>query len=158
VPLKHRNIDFYRDLFRNLKILLFYSHYIPSLLLFMADNKSMYSLNSDNHNINSRRKFDFINIHKIYLYLKREFTLSTLKCFCVGFYIVEIPNLIADCWIVAPCSLVDSYQQFEGTSYPRLQGGMCSSEMLVLTYQASWCHNSEDHHMNLLHCENLRCQ
>jgi hypothetical protein len=45
----------WRDLFKNLKILPFHSQYILSLLLFVVDNKSMYNLISDIHDINMRQ-------------------------------------------------------------------------------------------------------
>jgi hypothetical protein len=54
-----KNRDSCRDLFKNLKILPLHSQYIPSLLLFVADNKSMYNLNTDIHNIDTRQKLNF---------------------------------------------------------------------------------------------------
>jgi hypothetical protein len=70
-----------RDLFKNLKILPFYSQDILSPLLFVVDNRSMYILNSDIHNINTRQKLNIhTNIHQKYLYIKKEFTPSASKC------------------------------------------------------------------------------
>jgi hypothetical protein len=54
-----KNRDSCRDLFKNLKILPFYSQYIFSLLIFVIENKRMYNLNSDIYNINTRQKFNF---------------------------------------------------------------------------------------------------
>jgi hypothetical protein len=56
-----RNRDSCRNLFKDLNILLFYSQYTFSLLLFVVNNKSMYKLNSDIHNINTRQK---LNLHQ----------------------------------------------------------------------------------------------
>jgi hypothetical protein len=54
-----KNRDSCRDLFKNLKILPFYSQYIFSLLISVIENKSMYNLNSDMYNVNTRQKFNF---------------------------------------------------------------------------------------------------
>jgi hypothetical protein len=54
-----KNRDSCRDLFKNLKTLPFYSQYIFSLLIFVIENESMYNLNSDIYNINTRQKFNF---------------------------------------------------------------------------------------------------
>jgi hypothetical protein len=54
-----KNRDSCRDWFKNLKLLPFHSQYTFSLLLFVVDNKSMYNLNSCNHNINTWWKLDF---------------------------------------------------------------------------------------------------
>jgi hypothetical protein len=56
-----RNRDSCREFFKNLKIMLFYSQYILSLLAFVVDNKSTYNLNSDIQNINTRQK---VNCHQ----------------------------------------------------------------------------------------------
>jgi hypothetical protein len=51
--------DSCRDLCKNVKMLLLHSQYILSILLFVVDNKSMYNLNSDIHNINTWQKLNF---------------------------------------------------------------------------------------------------
>ena len=56
-----RNRDSCRNLFKDLNILPFYSQYIFLILLFVINNKSMYKLNSDIHNINTRQK---LNLHQ----------------------------------------------------------------------------------------------
>jgi hypothetical protein len=52
-----KNRDSCRDLFTDLKILPFHSQYM--LPLFVVDNKSMYNLNTDIHNVNTRQKLNF---------------------------------------------------------------------------------------------------
>jgi hypothetical protein len=47
-----------RQLFKNLKILPLKSQYIFSLLLFVAENRDLYELNSEIHNINTRFSSD----------------------------------------------------------------------------------------------------
>jgi hypothetical protein len=49
-----RNGDSFRELFKELNILPFYSQYIFSLLTFVIDNMSLFKLNSDLHNFNTR--------------------------------------------------------------------------------------------------------
>jgi hypothetical protein len=51
-----RNRDSCRELFKELNILPFYSQYIFSLLTFVIDNMSLFKLNSDLHNFNTRGK------------------------------------------------------------------------------------------------------
>jgi hypothetical protein len=55
----NKNRDSCRDLFKNLNILPFHLQYTLSFLLFVVDNKSIYNLNSEIHNINMRQKFSF---------------------------------------------------------------------------------------------------
>jgi hypothetical protein len=63
-----KNRDSCRDLFKNLKILPLHSQYILSLLLFVVGNKSMYNLNSDFHNINTRQKLNSTQVNSKILY------------------------------------------------------------------------------------------
>jgi hypothetical protein len=58
-----KNKDSCRNLLKNLKILPFYSQYTFSLLIFVIENKSIYNLNSDIYNINTRQKLTFNIIH-----------------------------------------------------------------------------------------------
>jgi hypothetical protein len=63
-------------------------------------------------------------------------------------------------WVMAPYSLVGRQEHFAGThcilckscsqitSTLKMEA-VCSSETLVPIYQTSWCHNSDDHNMNL---------
>jgi len=53
-----RNRDSCRQLFKNLKILPLKSQYIFPLLLFVAENRDLYELNSEIHNINTRFSSD----------------------------------------------------------------------------------------------------
>jgi hypothetical protein len=53
-----RNSDSCRELFKILKILPLKSQYIFSLLLFMAENRDLYELNSKIHSINTRSSSD----------------------------------------------------------------------------------------------------
>jgi hypothetical protein len=52
---------------------------MPSFLLFVVENKNMYNLNSNIHNINTRQKFNSTNIQQIYLYTLKELISSALK-------------------------------------------------------------------------------
>ena len=47
------------DLFKNPKILCLQSQYILSLLLFVANNKNKFKLNSDVYSINTAQKYKF---------------------------------------------------------------------------------------------------
>jgi hypothetical protein len=53
-----KNRDSCRQLFKNLKILPLKSQYIFPLLLFVAENRDLYNLNSELHNINTRFSSD----------------------------------------------------------------------------------------------------
>jgi hypothetical protein len=53
-----RNRNSYRELFKELNILPFYSQYLFSLLIFVIDNMSLFKLNSDLYNFNTRDKND----------------------------------------------------------------------------------------------------
>jgi hypothetical protein len=66
-----KNRDSCRDLFKNLKILPFHSQHILSLLLFVVDNKSTYTLNSNIQSINIRQTFT-LHQHSANLYRKRH--------------------------------------------------------------------------------------
>jgi hypothetical protein len=47
------------ELFKKLQILIFYSQYIYSLLMFAVNSRDLFKLNSDIHNIGSRHNSDF---------------------------------------------------------------------------------------------------
>jgi hypothetical protein len=53
-----RNRDSCRQLFKNLKILPLKSQYVFSFLLFVAENRDLYELNSEINNINIRFSSD----------------------------------------------------------------------------------------------------
>jgi hypothetical protein len=76
------NKDSCRDLFKNVEIVPLHSQYILSVILFVIDNKSIYTLNSDIHNINTRQKFNFHqHTENISLYLKgvHSFSIKVLN-------------------------------------------------------------------------------
>jgi hypothetical protein len=73
-----KNKDSFKDSFKNLKILPFHSQYILSHLLFVVDNKSMYNLNSDIHDISTRQKTQLPPTCS--KYIEKEFTPSASKC------------------------------------------------------------------------------
>jgi hypothetical protein len=57
-------------------------------------------------------------------------------------FILFIILLMVVFWVLMLCGLVDGYQ--------------CSSKMLVTTFEITQYHNSEDHHLDLHCCENIR--
>jgi hypothetical protein len=54
-----RNSDSYRNIFKTMKILLFYSQYIFSLLMYIVDNRHLFIINQDIHNISTRSNLKF---------------------------------------------------------------------------------------------------
>jgi hypothetical protein len=55
----YTGIEILAEIYKYLKIVPFHSQCILTLLLFVAENKSMHNLNSDINNINIRQKFNF---------------------------------------------------------------------------------------------------
>jgi hypothetical protein len=53
-----------RNLFRELKILSLISQYILSHMMFIIKSKNQFTVNSEIHNINTRRHNAFINVHR----------------------------------------------------------------------------------------------
>jgi hypothetical protein len=70
-------------------------------------------------------------------------------------YFCILSMLIVVIWVM-PCSLVSGYQHF-GRLYHHLKGTV-SSEMLIIAYRTTWCHNSEDYNQLLHCCDNLKSQ
>jgi hypothetical protein len=54
-----KNTEFCRDLFKTMKMLPFYSQYIFSLLLYMVNNKHLFTKNVEVHNHDTRSANNF---------------------------------------------------------------------------------------------------
>jgi len=65
----------WKNLFKKLKILPLTSQYLLSSLMFVVQNKNLFSMNFENRNIDTRQKNNFYlpqaNL-TIYIYIKRE--------------------------------------------------------------------------------------
>ena len=80
----------WRKLFKKLKILPLTSQYLLSSLMFVVQNKNLFSMNFENHNVDTRQKNNFylpqanltiyIYIY-IYIYLKRDLITQGKKVF-----------------------------------------------------------------------------
>jgi hypothetical protein len=91
-----RNRDSCRELFKELNILPFYSQYIFSLF-FVIDNMSLFKLNSDLHNFNTRGKNDHLLQPRLFIYSNGVYYMG-IKTFnnlpsCIKHYLIIRINL-----------------------------------------------------------------
>jgi hypothetical protein len=90
----------YRNLFRKLEIFPLVSQYIFSLMLFVVNNKNIFVLNSDKHNVSVRHANNF-SPHLTLLYTKKEYTICALRSI-----IILLPTLRRNLIILGNLKLI----------------------------------------------------
>jgi hypothetical protein len=121
---------------------------------------------------------NFINIWSEYFHGWNMWTDQTSFPLCINFvcfmwrmhgnhgcfeflFITKITLTKVIFWVVVPCGLVDRYHCFREIHCLHLQASLhpwrwlCYFEMLVSTYESTWCYYPEDQQWHLHHRENL---